>query len=413
MKRYSAEGGLLTTSPDEMSAFLDNGNYYRVTEWAEMPEEIKMDKKENDNALLEFMLTAPVSFNDMKNPVVRYRRDGALATYTKLTAAFSSSAETVSVEDASIFNTNHVAVIIRTGEELKISSINATNNTITLQAGSRGLMGPAFAALAGDEIRPGNSWIGERGSMPEGYSSYPGDPSYNLITISGQRFGMSTMQREAAMKGDWGTWDRLTMDTKFQVETKIQEAMLSQHRFTYYDSDQKQVYRGAGLIHQCSGNVLDLGIKGTNFLWEYLNDFLTPMYVSDLSADNKEIFCGPNLWADALSTSKQMSPQVDMLGINATTGAMQFQIQLTNGKTATFNKVTGFEGERANFGIALDPANIGGGQYSGLGPQWRYDIQDPSDVLGQDAAYFTSWECHIYDRSTCGVIRGGTKPITV
>lgn len=413
MQRYSAAGGLLTTSPDAMGAFLDNGNYYRAIEWAEMPEEVKLTKKENDNALLEFLMTAPVTFNTMKNPVIRYRRDSALATYTKLTADLASDDETVSVEDASIFNENHVAVILRTGEELKIDSINATTNVITLESGSRGLLGPAFAALAGDELRPGNSWIGERGSMPEGYSTYPGDPCYNLITLSGQKFGMSTMQKEAAMKGDWGTWDKLTMDTKFQVETKIQEAMLSQHRFTSYDSDQKQVYRGAGLIHQCSGNVLDLGIKGTNFLWEHLNDFLTPMYVSELSADNKEVFGGPGIFADALSTARQMSSQVSEISINPTTGAMQFTFMLTNGKTVTWNKVNGFEGERSNFAIVLDGNNIGGGQYSGLGPQWFYDIQDNSDVLGQDAAYFTSWECHIYDRSTCGIIRGGTKPLIV
>lgn len=412
MNRYSS-AGLLTTNPSEMGAFLDNGNYHRVIEWAERPEEVKMSKPENDNALLEFIQSAPVTMNtDYNNPVIRFRRDGALATYTYLTAAMSAGDTSVTVEDGSIFSAGHVAQVVSTGQELYISAVSG--NTLTIDPD---LLGPQFAAELGAEIRPANPMIGERGRLKEAYSTYPGDPSYNYITFSGLRFGMSTAQRNAAMKGEWGTWDKLSMDTKYQVETMLQNAVISQNRYTanYTNEssvDEKQVFRGAGLTQQLSGNVLDLGTKGTNFLWEHINDFINPMFVSDLSAAEKQVFAGHNMWADALSTARQMGAmESDEITLDPQIGARQFVMYTTEGKRVVWNHVNGMDGERANLAIVLDAANIGGGQYAGLGPQWFFGLQDNDDVLGEDAGYFTSWECHIYDRSTCGIIRGGTQSI--
>ena len=405
MKRHV--GQLLTTSPDAMSAF-DEWSYHRVVEWAGRPEEIKMQYKENDNALLEFVNTAPLTKNTIKNPVVHFRIDGALANYTVLTTDLASDGVTVYLEDASITAAGHTLIVVGTGEELYVSAINATANTATVE---RNRFGPAFSALSGAEIRVGAPYIGETGTMKDAHTTYPGDPAYNYITLSGLQFKMSTMQINAAMEGEWGTFDKYSMDTKYQVESLLQNALLFQHRHTEFDADESQIYRGAGLIQQLSGSVLDLGDKGTNFLWEHLNDFINPMFASDLSADSKEVYCGHKLWADALSSAKQMAPDCTDITIDAKTGARMFTISTTEGKTVTFKRVGGFEGELASIGLVLDGNNIGGSQYDGLGPQWFFDLQDPGQVLVKEHAYFTSWETHVYDRSTMGLIRGGTNSL--
>lgn len=411
MNRYSASN-VLTTSPEQMGVFLDTLNYHRLPEWAELPEELKLTKAENPNALLAFVNSLPVSKRNLKNPIVNFWRDSALANYTQLTADLAVDSTTLSVEDAVIFNAGHVAVNARTGEEYPILSVNATNNTILLESGGRGKFGPAFAGLIGDEIRPANPVVGERGTMKDSYSTYPGDPCQNFITLAGLKFGMSTMQRNSVMKSEWGTWDKVELDAKYQLDSLVQEAMIVQNRWSGYDETEKMIYRGAGFLHQLSGNRLDLGTRGTNFLWEHINDFTTPMFVSDNSSDRKMIFSGPAIWADALSTSRQNSMMdSDQLFVDPTSGATQFVMYTTEGKQLVWNKVTGFEGYRSNLALVLDENCIGGGQFEGLGPQTFYGLQANNDVLGEDAAVFTSWEVHYTERSTGGIILGGTRPV--
>lgn len=412
MKRFV--GALETVSPDAMSAF-DEFSHLRVVEWVNRPEDVKMQYKENDNALLEFLNTAPLSKNTIKNPVVRYTVDGALATYTVLTAAIDATpgaSIVISLEDSSILAAGHTFFVVSTGEEIYVESRDATANTVTCTRGKFG--GGSFAAAIGSEIRVGAPVVGEFGSMKDAYSSYPGDPSYNYITLNGLKFTISKMQAVAAMTGEWGTLDKLLMDTKYQVETQVQTAMLFQHRHTEYDSTEHQIYRGHGLIPQLSGNVLDLGNAGTNFLWENINDFVNPMFASELSSDSKEVFAGHNLWADALTTARQMNAmEKDEIGISDLTGARQFVMYTNEGKRVVWNRVGGMDGELARLGLVLDASNIGGSQYDGLGPQWFFDIQDPDQVLIKTHAYMTSWEVHVYDRTTMGLIRGGTNPLIV
>lgn len=409
MKRTSA-ASISTTSVAAMGPF-DAWNMYRRTAWEDQPEEVKMQKKENPVALLDFLLRTDARRISRKNPVINFRIDGALASYTYLTANLdaSSATDSVSVEDVSLFSVGQVAQITGTGEELYITAVNTTANTIAVDRTKFGM--PAFAAYVGAEIRPASPVVSERGSLPTGNTTYPGDRCSNWVTISGLKFGMTTMQKNAAMTGEAGTWEKAVRDIQYQVETQIQNAMLAQHRWLGQDSNGYTIYRGAGLIDQCVGNVLDFGTIGTNFFWEMLNDWFVPLYTSDLSSDNKRWFMGPNMWADMLTSATQRSSQVSPVTINPAIGASEYTFLLTNGKTVTATKVESFTGERAHFGIVLDPAQVRGGYYEGIEPQWRWDIQDNDDLLANEAAYFASWENHILDRSTCGITYGGTQSL--
>lgn len=408
MKRYI--GQMTTTSPDALSAW-DEFSHLRVVEWENRPADVKLTNKENDNALLEFSRKAPVSKNTIKNPVVRYTIDGTLANYTNVVAAINDSATSLVVDDASITAADHTLIVVATGEELVVDSVNTSNNTLTLK--TRGTHNPAYAIPAGAELRPSSPVIGETGKLKDGHTGYPGDPSYNYITLSGLKFEMSTMQKNAAMEGDWGTWDKFSMDVKYQVEYQLQNALIFQPRTTYEDADEGQVYRGAGLMEQLSGNVLNLGNKGTNFLFGVVNDFVNPMFASELSADQKDVFCGHNLWADAMKASQEAGALSEGPVINAEYGSNMFTMHTSEGKRVNFHNVKGMDGEMAYLAFVLDKKNIAGSEYDGLGPQWFLDLQANDEILQKEAGYFVSWETHIYDRSTMGIIRGGTKPLIV
>ena len=415
MKRHP--GLMTTTSPSALDAF-DEFSHLRVVEWDNRPADVKLRNKENDAALLEFAKKAPLKENTIKNPVVRYTIDGTLANYTQSTASAVYDATTLDVEDPSITAKAHTLIVVATGEELDIASISG--NTLTIVRGNHG---PSFAIPANAELRPGAPIIGETGKLKDAHTSYPGDPSYNFITLMGYKFEMSTMQINAAMEGDWGTWDKYSMDTKYQVEYSQQNALIFQHRGSDSTSaiggvaantaGESMVYRGSGLMEQLSGNVLDLGDTGTNFLWENMNDFVNPMFASELSSDTKDVFCGHSLWADMLTTSRQAGSMEGEIGINADYGSNMFTFFTTEGKRVNCHNVGGMDGEMARLGFVLDASNIGGSQYEGLGPQWFLDLQANDEILKREAGYFTSWETHIYDRTTMGMIRGGTQPLIV
>lgn len=407
MKRITP--GLITTTSTAALDPFDEFSRFRVAEWENMPADPKMRYKRNPVALLEFAKSAPLKKNIIKNPKVNYTIDGALTNYTQATTGISASATELVVEDINITAAGHTLIVVGTQEELVVESVTVATSTITLA--TRGTHGPAFAIVAGAELRPGSTVIGEDGKLKDAHTSYPGDPSYNYITLSGLKFEMTEMQRNAAMVGDWGTWDMASEDCKYQLEYQLQNALIFQHRGSYYDSDEQQVYRGAGLMDQLSGNMLDLGNAGTNSLWEIWNDFVNPMFASNLSSDSKDVFCGHNLWADLLTTARQRVCLEGEISMHVTYGSDVFTMRTTEGKVLNIHNVQGMDGEMANLGLVLDANNISGSEYDGLGPQWFLDLQDNDEILKRSAGYFTSWETHIFDRTTMGIVRGGTKSL--
>ena len=412
MKRFT--GQVETISPEALTVF-DEHSHLRVIDWENRPEDVKLRYPENDNALLEFVTRAPVNPRTITNPIVRFVVDGSLANYTVLTQAITTSSTTIYLEDAAITAVGGVLIVVGTGEEMLVTAVDVSAGAATVTRAAFG--GSALAAAIGAEIRPGAPVLGEVGEPKASHSTTPGDPSYNYITLTAAYFEMSVMQINAKMTAEWGTLDKMMADTQYQIETEVQNSLMFQHRYTGYDATEHQIYRGNGLIPQLSGNVLDLGNTGTNFLYESLNDFVNPMFASTLSANQKQVFCGHNLWADALTTSRQRGviEQMDGKDINVDgkTGAKQFVMYTSDGNKLVFNRIGGMDGELANLGIVLDEANIGGSEYEGLGPQWFLNLQNPGQILKKKHAYLTSWEVHVYDRSTMGLIRGGTKPLIV
>jgi len=412
MNRFN--GQLTTVSTDKLSAF-NTDEYLRAVEWSNRPEDVKLRYPENDNALLEFMRTVPLSKKNIKNPIVRFTVDGALATYTKITVAANATVGTVTVEDSYIADVGWTVVCPLTGEEMLITAVNNTTHVWTVTRAAFG--GTQAAMIVGEELRPMAPATGEAGRAKDTHTTEPGDPSYNFITLTLGKTGITTMQRNSAMNGDWGTWDFSKQGAQYQIESAVQNSLLFQHRYAaastagdFSSAAEGQLYRGAGLIPQLDNNVLNLGNSGTNFLYEEISEFCDPMFASNLSDSQKIAFCGYGLFNDARTTSMQRGESGEVT-IDIATGAEEFTFRTSGGKKVIFRKIGGMDGKLANLGLVLDARNIGASEYDGLGPQWFLDTQDNDAVLETEAVYCTSWEAHIYDRTTCGLIRGGTLPL--
>jgi hypothetical protein len=413
MKRFN--GQLTTVSTDKLSAF-NTDEYLRAVEWSNRPEDVKMRYPENDNALLAFLRTVPLSKKNIKNPIVRFTVDGALATFTKIVGDVAVDGTSIVVEDSYIADVGWTVVAPLTGEEMLITAVNNSTNTWTVTRARFG--GTQVALTSGEELRPMAPATGEKGRAKDTHTTEPGDPSYNYITLTLGKAGITTMQRNAAMNGDWGTWDFSKEGAQYQIETAVQNSLLFQHRWTEASAadafgttvSEGQVYRGAGLIPQLDGNVLDLGDSGTNFLYENISEFVDPMFASNLSDSQKICFSGYSLFNDARTTSMQRGESGEV-SIDIETGAEEFEFRTSGGKKVMFRKIGGMDGRLANLGLVLDARNLGASEYDGLGPQWFMDTQDNDAVLETEAVYCTSWEAHIYDRTTCGLIRGGTIPL--
>ena len=65
----------------------------------------------------------------------------------------------------------------------------------------------------------------------------------------------------------------------------------------------------------------------------------------------------------------------------------------------------------SDWGFLLDNNNLGAGQYRGLGPQWFMNLQSNAEIMKVKHAFFASWAINVFDDTTMGVIRGGTKEL--
>ena len=404
-------GQMTTIATEKLSAFNADGRF-RAVEWLNRPAEVKMRYKENDNALLEFTRQAPLTQKDIKNPFVWYSVDGALATYTVAASDAAWDATEIVVEDAYLASAGHTVVAVGTGEEMLITSVNLATSTWTVDRTY--VSDNRQAIFAGEEFRVMIPMTGEDGRAKNTHTTEPGDPEFNVITLGLWKTGITDMQRNAAMEGEWGTWDFMMASAQYQAETAAQNSLLFQHRKTTGASingvDEGQVYRGAGLLSQLENRVLELGDSGATALVENLSEFIDPMFASRQTAEQKEVFAGSNLFGNILKTGRQRNAVGDV-ELDDQLGAETFEFRTNGGKKVMVRKVKGFDGKLADYGLVLDANNIGSSEYAGLGPQWFLDTQDNAAVISKEATYLLSFESHIYDRSTCGLIKGSQQPL--
>ena len=417
---------VLTTNPSEIGSFEWN-NRFRVQQWDEQPESVRMQQKENDAQLLTFAQKLPRASRKWNNPIMRYSIDTRLDGHTTLTSAVSAADTYLKLADSYVVRVGYVIHLPESGQQMLVTAIdddasegwtnNATDATCNVTVNRTKLGGPALTATSGDTVLPGAPYMGELSELRAATTTVPGDPRYNYITLAGIYFDMSKMQLNSAMSTDFGTLPKEMQNIKFQLEQRVQSSLLFANRTTWYDADEKQVYVGSGLTFQLQKHTLDLGAEGHNATWPNFNDYFEPMFESSLSSLKKDLFVGSKLFRDLLQTARsagrvELNPEGKTTYYSPDLGSMTFDITTDSGKKITVHEEKfSLAGGLSDWGFVLDSNNLGAGEYAGLGPQWFMNLQTNSEILKVKHGFFMSWALNVFDDTTMGIIRGGTDPI--
>jgi hypothetical protein len=424
MERKS--GVILTTSPSEIGSF-DWNNRFRVQLWEDSPEEVRMRQVENDAQLITFMNKLPRATREWSNPIMRFSIDTRPDNFTTLASPVSAADVYVKLADSYLVRVGHVIVLPESGQQFLVTAVDDdfssgwTNDagcaTCNLTVNRVKLGGVAVAAEEGATVLAGAPYMGELSEPREGTTTVPGDPQYNFITMAGLYFAMSKMQLNSAMTSNFGTLPKEMENIKFQFLQAMQTSLLFANRTTWYDTDEKQVYVGAGLMFQLQKHTLDLGTLGHNATWPNFNDFFEPTFESQLSAVRKDLFAGSELFRDMLNTARtagriELNPEGKTTYFSPDLGSLTFDITTDSGKRVSVHEEKwSLKAGLSDWGFLLDNNNLGGGQYRGLGPQWFMNLQSNAEVLKVKHAFFASWALNVFDDTTMGVIRGGTKEL--
>ncbi len=409
-----ATGEVLTTHPEAISSFEWN-NRFRAQLWEDSPEDVRMRQKENDTQLITFMNKLPRANREWTNPIMRYSIDTRLDDWTTTTAAALPSATTIHLADTKIVRVGGVLHFPTSGQQMLVTDVDDDAGTVTVNRTRLG--GAAVAVASGETVIPGAPYMGELSEPREGTTTVPGEPQYNYITLAGIYFVMSRMQLNSAMTSNFGTLPKEMENIQHQLLRRMQNSLLFSNRTTWYDTDEKQVYVGSGLVAQLQQHTLDLGTLGQNATWPNFNDFLEPTFESSLSAMRKDLFVGSALFRDLLNTARtagriEMNPEGKTTYYSPDLGSLTFDITTDSGKRVSVHEEKwSLSGGLTDWGFLLDANNLGAGQYKGLGPQWFMDLQSPSEIMKVKHAFFASWALNVFDTTTMGIIRGGTQTI--
>jgi hypothetical protein len=291
---------------------------------------------------------------------------------------------------------------------------NNNGDACNVKIDSTKIGGPVVAVAVGAYAYPGAPRLGEMGEAKQGVTTTPGDPRYNLISFAAIYFTMSKMQYNSEMLSGWGTLPKEMENIDFQLDQRVQTDLLFAQRSTWFDADEKQCYQSAGIIPQLKGTSLDIGKLGGSATYANLVDFWDPMFESRLSSASKDHFCGSAQFRDILKVARDANRLMDGPKYSADLGSNTFSVSTEAGRTVNVHQEKwAFSGGLSDWGVTLDSANLGFGQYRGFGKQWIMDIQPKSAITSFSHALMTSYGVNVYDDSTMGVIRGGTKGLIV
>jgi len=416
----------ILTTTDNISAF-DLNNRFRVQLWDSSPEAIKWDQRENDAILLTLLEYVDKRNNVWTNPIMRWSEDTRLDGWTTLASNMTAAGADltyINVVDPLVCNGKWSGLSIPiTGENLLVVEIDPdySEGWVTTAGGpanvkvDRTKFGTAqVAANAGAYVYVMPPYMGELGEPRVGTTTTPGEPMYNYISLISSSFSMSKYQLGSKMLGGFGELPKEVQNTVFKIRQQQQYGLLFQNRTTWMDATEKQVYIGNGLLHYMKTNVLDLGNLGNRFTWENFNDFLDPTFDPYESGDSKILIAGPNLYADGLRMMRELERLDAAPYFEPTMRSWTYNIKTDMGRNVTvYLDKYALGGGLSKWGFLIDPKNLSGGEYQGLGAQWIQNIQSTRSVLQREDAYLMSYALNVFHERCHGVIRGGTAPIVV
>lgn len=430
-----------SVTPAALSA-LDLGNVnsrdFRPTNWWGRPDEIFEQEVENDTAYLAFAEQASMANIVLTQPVVKWRvgRPADLDTTNDVaiaaadlpgggTAGYIGLADSVGVGAGTLIHFIDYGVVVRVLDVDDDESEGWQNAATTAcNVKCERLSGPAVAIPAGTVAQIGSVVMGEEGVPGPGYTTVPGDPTFNTMQLVGIYGSITRVQMEAEMVGAWGTHPKVRDDVYFQHRLRKQNDMLFGQRYYGTDSQgsQGQLWLAAGVVAQIKTNILNAGSLGVNLAGGKLNDFLERTFDSELSSASKDWFCGSAQFRDVRKAALQNDgiTMLEMPGLQSgvknpgTLGANMMVIQTQSGKVIRVHELRkAFSAKNlTDWGVVIDPANIGFGSYKGISEMWFENIETPAQAITRRTdALIDTWVTMVKDESTCAVIRGGTRAL--
>ena len=409
---------ITTINPSAIGAF-DLNSYFRPRQWDERPESVRMKLPENDQLLLTILNRLPTGGGEWTNPIMSWRIDTRNDFYTTNAKAIASSDTYISLTTPYIVRPGYALYFSQYDVEYLVVDVdddeseawtNGAGDTCNVRVSQKG--GQVVAIAAGSYARPGGPVTGERGEAKRGVTTTPGDPVYNFISMWAIFFDMSLMQINSEMASEWGTMTKEMENIDWQLSHGVQNDLLFSHRNTYNDADEDQVYRSSGIVEQLNDNVLDVGGLGNALQYANLVDFWDPLFESRLSSPSKIHLCGSAQFRDILKTSRDAGRLLNEPSLDTDLGANMYQVSTEAGRTVTvYEEKYTLQADTADWGITLDLNNLGFGTYRGHGKQWIKDIQANSAITTKSDALLMTGAVNVFDPSTMGVIRGGTKSL--
>lgn len=327
-------------------------------------------------------------------------------TQINLAAGYAATATSLVVDDARLFLDNSEVFVQRTLENMFVTDVNYSTNTITVTRGFGGT--PAAALVDNDVLIAGVTHLPELGDANEGTGRVPTDPKYNFISRFSESFKISHMQDVAAMVDVGGRvasveWE--VVNKMFEIKRKVNKAMIFQHRGTVNTSD-GTIYISQGFVHYMEDNVLNLGARRSNLTWPVLSEWLDTLFEATTSSRQKLCNAGEALFG-AISRMRRDMGTEPVPYFHPELGTDMIDVWTERGNMVSFARDRlGFPSNEGlgGWGLVVDMAHAFMREYTDEPMTWRQNIQEARAHYRQDE-YWGSFSLQLEHPEVHGFIR--------
>lgn len=328
-------------------------------------------------------------------------------------AGYASTITSIVVDDARLFIENSEIHVPRTLENIRVTAVNYSTNTLTVVRGWNGA--PASALIDNDQLIAGIAHLPEMGDANDGTGRIPDTEKYNHISVFSESFKISHLQDVALMidvgQGKVATVEWEVVNKMFEIKRKVNKALIFQHRGTTTTAD-GTIYCSQGFIHYVNDNVLNLGDKNENLTWPILSSFLDQTFEPTASSSEKMVNAGPRLFGAVIRMSRDMSTPPEKY-FHPELQTDMIEVVTEEGNLVKFVKdKRGFPADEglAGWGVVVDMGYAFLREYVDTPMTWRQNIQAGVSHFRQDE-YWGSFSLEMRHPGVHGFIRGAAKSI--
>ena len=419
--------GALPVGLTNPSKFGVQATDYRDTIWRPSfhlmpPEQVAMQKPQNDAALWSLLTMLPVKPAQVQatNPVFRWRVDNRLKQYATLTVAMAANDTYIGVDQPLMIKAGYTIILPQSDQVLYVVAVdptranswtNGAGGAANVQVSRTNMPGPSNTAAIGDKVVVELPGMGEQGEPKEGITTVPGDEMFNYVQLSGVWCSITQQQMNSLMVGDWGTHAKLVQDNEARVNQMIQASILHGRKNTYDGgADEGRVFLTDGLIRQVRDNVLDAGNFGNTLVFDTISNFWDGLFESNNSSASKTHVCGEAQFMDFAGVARQAGMVSEEINYDVKLGVDQFAVRTGGGRIVNVQKMRYAFEATPDWGLTLDLGQLSLLEYAGFGWKWFTDLEVPiRKITTRKDALVGSLGVAIVDGDTCGLIRGGVN----